>query len=162
MNLVEYQADTMVTRILEALYLLFQQEELFFLESWPEVVVLDVLPDRGWVWQVQETNTADVVVHPEAEVEEDGGDVEILLREDPPLRPAIRSGGCLVKVAMNHHPLPLVAMLVVELGHLGGGGGGGGRGAGGWVVTGLLLLARERIVRGILVLGSCGGLELVH
>ena len=160
MNLVEYQTDAVVTGILEAFDLLFQQVELFFLKSWPEVVVLDVLPDRGWVWQVQETNRADVVVHPEAEVEEDSGDMEILLLEDDPLRPTIRSGGCLVQVAMDHDPLPLVAVLVVELG--GGGGGGRGGGAGGWVVTGLLLLAREGIVSAVLVLGSCGGLELVH
>ena len=78
--------------------------------------MLDVLPDHGWVWQVEETNRADVVVHPVAEVEEDSGDMEILLREDDPLRPTIRSGGCLVQVAMNHDPRPLVAVLVIELG----------------------------------------------
>ena len=81
--------------------------------------MLDVLPDRGWVWQVQETNRADVVVHPEAEIEEDSRYVEILLLEDDPLRPTIRSGGCLVEVAVNHHTLPLVTVLVVELVALG-------------------------------------------
>ena len=111
---------------------------------------------------MQETNRADVVVHPEAEIEEDSRYVEILLLEHDPLRPTIRSGGCFVQVCVDHHPLPLVTVLVVELGLLGGGGGGVGVGAGGWVVTGLLLLAREGIVSAVLVLGSCGGLELVH
>ena len=162
MNLIEYQADAMVTGILEAFDLLFQQEELFFLMSWPELVVPDVVPDRGGVWQVEETNTADVVVHPEAEVEQDSRNVEILLLEHDPLRPTIRSGGCFVQVCVDHDPLALVAVLVVELGLLGGGGGGRCGGCGGWVLTGLLLLARERIVSAVLMLGSCGVLELVH
>ena len=45
MNFVENQTDAAVAGILQTFHFLSQQEELFFLKSGPELVVLDVVPD---------------------------------------------------------------------------------------------------------------------